>query len=134
MQFQCRGVLGIRTFLQAVGDVMSSWTNSEHDIHDSPAGIDTTGTHVGFADTLLLVLQEGLCKGPSHPRQTGLESPEHMGKKKSANGMGASGVEPVRAWTGTIAWLAKKKSREPCMRRKWHNAHDCCGKKVFGKT
>ena len=57
--FQCRGDLGIGTFSQATGEVMSSWTNQDHDIHYSPVSIDTVGTHVGFAETLLLVLREG---------------------------------------------------------------------------
>ena len=38
---------------------MSSWANQDHDIHYSPVSIDTVGTHVGFAETLLLVLREG---------------------------------------------------------------------------
>ena len=87
MQFQCRGVLGIKTFLQAVGDVMGSWTNSEHDIHDSPANIDTTGTHVGFADTLLLVLQEGCVKDHRTPNKLDWS---RRSTWESANGMGAS--------------------------------------------
>ncbi|CAE7211787.1 RE1 [Symbiodinium sp. CCMP2592] len=44
---------------QAIGEVMSSWANCDHDIHYSPVSIDTVGTQVGFAETLLLVLQEG---------------------------------------------------------------------------
>ena len=38
---------------------MSSWANQDHDIHYSPVSIDTVSTHVGFAETLLLVLREG---------------------------------------------------------------------------
>ncbi|CAE7728714.1 RE1 [Symbiodinium sp. CCMP2592] len=44
---------------EAIGEVMSSWANCDHDIHYSPVSIDTVGTQVGFAETLLLVLQEG---------------------------------------------------------------------------
>ena len=36
-----------------------SWANSDHDIYYAPVSIDTAGTHVGFAETLLLVLREG---------------------------------------------------------------------------
>ncbi|CAE7200469.1 GIP [Symbiodinium sp. CCMP2592] len=57
--FQCRGDLCVGTFSQAIGEVMSSWANCDHDIHYSPVSIDTVGTQVGFAETLLLVLQEG---------------------------------------------------------------------------
>ena len=57
--FQCRGDLCVGTFSQAIGEVMTSWANSDHDIHYSPVSIDTVGTHVGFAETLILVLQEG---------------------------------------------------------------------------
>ncbi|CAE7692632.1 RE1 [Symbiodinium sp. CCMP2592] len=57
--FQCRGDLCVGTFSQAIGEVMSSWANCDHDIHYSPVSIDTVGTHVGFAETLVLVLQEG---------------------------------------------------------------------------
>ena len=57
--FQCRGDLGVGTFSQAIGEVMSSWANQDHDIHYSPVSIDTVGTHVGFAETLMLVLREG---------------------------------------------------------------------------
>ena len=38
---------------------MSSWANSDHDIYYAPVSIDTVGTHVSFAETLLLVLREG---------------------------------------------------------------------------
>ena len=38
---------------------MSRWANQDHDIHYSPVSIDTVGTHVGFAETLMLVLREG---------------------------------------------------------------------------
>ncbi|CAE7834664.1 unnamed protein product [Symbiodinium sp. CCMP2592] len=44
---------------EAIGEVMSSWANCDHDIHYSPVSIDTVGTQVGFAETLLLVLREG---------------------------------------------------------------------------
>ena len=57
--FQCRGDLGVGTFSQAIGEVMSSWANQDHDVHYSPVSIDTVGTHVGFAETLMLVLREG---------------------------------------------------------------------------
>ena len=57
--FQCRGDLCVGTFSQAIGEVMASWATSDHDIHYSPVSIDTVGTHVGFAESLVLVLQEG---------------------------------------------------------------------------
>ena len=39
--------------------MMSSWATYDQDIHYSPVSIDKVGTHVGFAEALLIVLQEG---------------------------------------------------------------------------
>ena len=56
--FQGRGDLGIGTYSQAIGEVMTHWADSEHDIHYTPVSIDTIGNHEGFAENLVTVLQE----------------------------------------------------------------------------
>ena len=56
--YQGRGDLAIGSTSQALGEVLVDWSNNDHSKYYTPVSIDTVGDQEGFAECVVLALQE----------------------------------------------------------------------------